>query len=407
MTRWIPNEAALRQVAVGTETVPGTPVTGSARLLGELTATPGIGAVRRSEDATGGYDRTATFKRQTADPSGNYGGALTYEELEMLAQWAISGDPTTTSGGSPSAYTRVFGTAFDLDDILTFSAQYGVTGMPRQLSGARFNEFTISGDATATESDWQVSGSLFLKSVDILQGFTVTATDGSTSTIVEDDGATWTPDLFIGRYIFRDPGSHIGEVRLIVDNDATTIEVDEAFDTAVEEGDVFYVAAAMPTIAAPNYTPIEVEGTKVYLDTYDANSSTTGTTEISDRILSFSVSQVLNLATKRRLPGVSSRIGRGAREVTVELRFEMDRDDEFRAMLDNKEMSLRIEKEGPAINAGTNFLAQIDIERFVFESETQNTDNNNMTVSMAGVAGVPASGPVWQLTTATPTAALP
>lgn len=396
----IPNEAAMRQVAVASETTAGTPVTGTMRLLGELTATPGIGAIRRSEDATGGYDRTAKIRRQTADPSGTYGGGLSFEELEAILQWSVSGAPTVTSGGSPAAYTRVFAPSFATDDIKTFSAQYGVTGMPRQLSGARFTEITISGDATANESDWQVSGNLLMKSVDRLTGTTVTATGGSTNT-VQDTGASWSVDQFKGQYIFRDPGSHAGEVRLIASNTSDTITVSQAFSTTVAAADVFYIAAALPSIAVPDYESIDVEGTKVYLDEYNPSSSNIGTTEISDRILSFSITQALNLATKRRMPGVIGRMGRGAREVSGTMRFEMDRDDEFMAWLNNKELSLRIMKEGSNINASNTKLAQIDIERAVFDGETQDTDNNNMTVSMAFVALLPASDPVWQITTRT------
>lgn len=402
----IPNEAAMRQVAVATETTPGTPVTGTARLLGELTATPGIGAIRRSEDATGGYDRTANVKRQNADPSGTYGGGLTYEELEMLAQWAITGDPTESSAGSPAAYTRVWAPSFDSDDIATFSAQYGVHGLPRQLAGARFTELTINGDATGTDSDWQVSGNLMLKNVTRLEGETVVATNGDAST-VEDSGATWTPGEFVGQYIFRDPGTHIGEVRQISANTADEITVETPFSSPVTASDEFYIAAALPTIANPDYEAIEVEGTKVFLDEYDANSSTLGTTEISDRILSFSITQALNLAVKRRMPGVIDRVGRGAREVSGTIRFEMDRDDEFMAWLNNKELSLRIMKEGSAINGSANHLAQIDVERAVFDGETLDTDNNNMTVSMAFVALLPASEPVWEVTTRTAVATLP
>lgn len=407
--RNVPNEVALKGVMLATETVPGQLQTPTHRLLMDFSATPGIGTLRRSEDATGGFDRTATPRRQAADPSGTIGGDLTYEELAILMQYAVKGAVAGVSDAEDTpGYLYTFSPTFNADDIETASVMFGVEGLPWQATGVRLDEFTITADATDANDAWAFSGTPFMSNVDRVEGIEFVATGGTTTTAIDAD-ATWTPDELIGQYIFKDYGTHIGDVRIISDNDATTITVETAFGEAVTAGDVLYISAAFPTIATPDYETITLEGTKVYLDAYNASSSTIGTTDVSERVLSFNVTQSLSLARKRRMPGNIGRIGRGAREISGTVRFEFDRWDEYVAWRDAEELSIRIEKEGSVIDAdaGTTKLARIDVERAVFDSWTEDADNNNMTASLAFLALLPASEPILTISAKNTLATLP
>lgn len=74
---------------------------------------------------------------------------------------------------------------------------------------------------------------------------------------------------------------------------------------------------------------------------------------------------------------------------------------------DGKELSLRIEKEGPVIDPDedTHHLARIDVERAVFDTRTPDADNHNMTATMGFVAFTET--PIWNLEVVTTLATLP
>ena len=66
----VPNETANQTFMLATEDQPGVFKTPTARMFVPYTASPGVGAIQRSQDMTGGYDRTAKVRRDFADPSG-------------------------------------------------------------------------------------------------------------------------------------------------------------------------------------------------------------------------------------------------------------------------------------------------------------------------------------------------
>ena len=398
----VPNEAAMKGAVIATETTPGVFTMPTARLLVPFDATPGVGAIRRSTDATGGYDRTATVRRDFADPSGTFGGALTFQELAILSQYAIRGGVTGTTSGGATTYD--FAPSFNADDIATFSALFGVDGLPWEATGVRFGEFNISGDSTATENQWQVGGTPFLSDAKRYDGFEGVAT-GATTTTLTMTGASWTVDEHKGAYVFLDYGSGNGPVRQVKSNTATELTFETPLTTAPATTTRFYISGVFPTLPMADYDAITAEGTRVYIDAYDGGSTTIGTTNLSDRVLSFNVTQALNLANKRRMSGIIGRKGRGAREVSGTLRFEFDRWDEYAKWIGDREIAIRIEKEGPEISGGVNQRARIDIPRAVFDAWTEDEDNNNMTVSLTFVALTET--PVWNVNVVTDIAALP
>lgn len=406
--RNVPNEVANKSFMLATEATPGVFVTPTKRMMTDFTATPGIGALKRSQDATGGYDRTNTIRRDFADPAGTFGGgAATFQELAILSQYAIKGGVVGSSDANPNvATTYNFAPSFSADDIDTFSALFGVDGLPWQATGVRFSEFNIAGDATSADDQWTIGGTPFLKEAKRFEGFEGVATGGTTSTVVMT-GAGWTVNGHQGAYVFLYYGTGAGEVRQVASNTADTLTLETAVGSAVTASTKFYISGLFPALAMPIYDIITMEGTKVYLDIYNASASTVGTTEISDRVLSFNVSQALNLSNKRRASGIIARKGRGAREITGTIRFEYDRWDEYAKWIGDSELSIRIEKTGPAINVSpnTNHRARIDIERAVFDTWTEDADNNNMTVSLTFLAL--QESPTWAVNVVTNIATLP
>lgn len=403
----VPNEVDLRGAMIATEANAGTFQTPTKRILQDFTAAPGIGALKRSQDATGGFDRTNTVRRDFADPSGTIGGAATYQELEILSKYAIKGGVVPVTDGNPTpAYTSNFAPSFAADDMDTFSALYGVDGLPWQATGVRLDEFNISGDATSQDNQWMLGGTPFLKEAKRFEGFQGVST-GLTTTTLTMTGAGWTVNAHQGAYVFLNYGTGNGLVRQVASNTSTVLTFESAIPAPGPTTIPFYISGVFPSLAMPNFNIIEMEGTKIFLDVHNPAGSTLGTTEVSDRTLSFNVTQALNLANKRRASGIIGRKGRGAREVGGTLRFENDRWDEYAKWIGNQPVSIRIEKTGPVISASplTNHRARIDIEKAAFDVWTPDEDNNNMTVSLSFLAL--QWSPVWNINVISNLATLP
>jgi len=411
----IPNEAALQTVLIGTEVQPGVAVVPTARLLGEWSASPGRGAVRRSTDATGGYDRTATVRRQSADPDGSYAEDMTFESYPTLMRYAVKGGGTGTSDGNATpGYSYAKSPSFAADDTDTATILSGVPGLGWQSTGVRWDEFTITADSTDADDNWKFSATPFMRDVVRLPGSVDGVATAATATTITWGTGAYTANQLAGAYITLDPESHIGQVRQILSNTATatgstTLTVSTAFDPVPAATVPFHIAGQFPVIANPDYETIKIEGARLFLDRYNAAISTLGTTDVSERILSFNITQTLNLARKRRLPGIIGRIGRGAREISGTVRFEFDRWDEYREWEEDDEISIRIEKAGSVIDAGANSrkLARIDVERAIWDAFTPDTDNNNMTMSLSFVALLPDNDPIATFTAKNRLATLP
>lgn len=404
----VANEAALKGLMIATESTPGVFKIPTQRMGLDFTATPGKGAMIASADATGTYDRTARVRRSFATPSGNIGGgALSFQELAILSQYALKGGVAgVADANAVQGYTYTFNPSPTADDIETFSALFGVDGLPWEATGVRINEFNIAGNAVGSDDFWTGSGTLFMKDAKRYEGFEGVATGGTTTTITMT-GASWTIDQHKGAFVFLDYGTGVGDVRQVLSNTATALTLETAVAPAPTAGMKFYISAVFPTLPEADFDTITMEGTKLYLDLHNPSASSLGTTDISERVLSFNVTQQLNLANKRRLPGVIGRIGRGAREVTGTIQFEYDRWDEYKKWIEDEEVSIRIEKLGPIIDptAGTRQLAQINIERAAFDDWTEGTDQNNMTVNLTFRAL--QNTPPWQIKVVTDMSVLP
>lgn len=389
----IPNETGQRVVMYGTETIPGTAVVPSTLLLGELSITRNRAIIRR-EEATGGFDRFVTPTREAETFDGTYGETLSYESFPRLLELGVRGGLTgVTDGNTTPGYTYTASPEFATDSIDSATLYSGVNGMLFQSTGVRFNSWTLTADTTDTDDAWKWSGPLFVRDLDRVPGQeVVTATGGTTSTVT-DSTASWTVDEWQGGWAFINYGSFIGEVREIASNTATEVTLEApVLSGAVTAGDIVLLVPPMLAVSIPEQETIRLSGTKLFLDEYNASASSVGTTDISDRILSFNITNELNMAQKRRFSGIIARTSRGARWITFTIRFEADRWDEYKAWEEDTPLSIRMEQLGSVIDttAGSRKLARVDIEKAYFDVITPDEQDNNLTHSITGIAAYEA-----------------
>lgn len=397
MAIYIPNETSNRIVLAGVETIPGVAVTPDFRLLGEFTASKSA-ALSRTPEATGGYDRLATPKRGAVSFSGSYSEAPTYVSLAQLLRVSLrGGDTGTLVSGSTGAYQYTKSPSFDTDDVETMTVQENVPGLGFQATGVRFSDFNISMDADDTGGAWQYSaGQVRMRSYDDLPGAFEGVVTSATATTVTMTGAAFVVDDWVGAYYFANPGSHIGAVRQIESNTADTLTFSTPFepDEIPEAGDTFRIEAMFPAgLPIPNDEAIASYGTKVFLDPVGE----IGTTNVAPhRVISANITVSQTLTDKRFLGNgmdeVSSRVGKGAREVTGQIRLEFDRRDELLQWKNLDEFSLRFEQEGDEIDSGIHNRVRIDVPRAVWDDYTRDTRAENLTVTMGWVAYLPPSG---------------
>ncbi len=382
MTWHITNEAGNKAAYAGTEggTVP-SPVTHQWR--GDLTITKTANIVRK-EEATGGYDRYKTVSLETPTLTGTYAESLSYQSLAIHSQYAFkTGDSGVLVPTSTGAYRYRKAPSPAIDDIDSATVVYGIDGLAWQSTGVRHDEFTLTIDVDDTDAAWAFSSNLAVNSKDELPPVIDGVATGGTATTITMTGAAWTPGDLVGRYVFLKFGSHAGQVRMITANTSTEITVDEALDPVPVAGEVFRVEANMPVIAVMDDEIIKTAGTKFYLDPV---GTTLGTTQVVDRVISFNMTVRSNRTTKKFVDTPegqnSRRSGRGAREVTGQIRLELDRRDEFWAWANKQERGLLIRQTGTEIDTGIAHEAVIEIPRIAFETPVEDTRENNMTVTV-------------------------
>jgi hypothetical protein len=233
---------------------------------------------------------------------------------------------------------------------------------------------------------WNYGGNLAVMANDQLTQELVTAT-GGTDTTITVTGAGWTVDEFEGAYLFPDADTNVAGARLITGNTTDTITVSTDFDVTPTAGDEFLISG-LPPAGVPTLTEekIRFPGTRLFID---PASGTLGTTQIRMRFIGFNVTWELNLDPKtfaEDTEGSSGVYGRGRLRVTLQIRLEADRPDEFRQLKRLDELGVRIQQEGSELAPGVRKMALIDVPRMVWTTRTRDTRNNNLTQTMAARA---------------------
>lgn len=382
----IPNDVANQVVIAAIEQSPG--VLGVSPGWHRYASQPDINtdfAILDDADATGTFVQDANPAKGIPVHTGTWGGVLSYERIMSLLRLVMASGGTPLSGSGPD-YLYQKDSAILYDDADTLRIIYGVPGDLYEAKGVRYNSFNISASLTDQNAMWNYGGNLAVMANDQLTQTEITAT-GGTATTVTVTSAGWTVDEFEGAYLFPDRDTNVAGARLITGNTTDTITVSTDFDVTPTAGDELLISG-LPPAGVPTLTEekIRFPGTKLFID---PASGTLGTTQITMRFIGFNVTWELNLDPKtfaEDTEGSSGVYGRGRLRVTLQLRLEADRPDEFRQLKRLDELGVRIQQEGSILTGATRKMARIDVPRMVWTTRTKDTRNNNLTQTLAARA---------------------
>ena len=382
----IPNDERNQQFYAAIESSPGVPATtGFYRVNGRLDIPVGSPPLADSDDVTGTFMSRGTPSRTIRIPSGNFSAPASYERFPWWARLAVqSGGTPDTSVGGVNTYVQV--PPLTVDDVNTATVMAGVEGNGFRYTGVRATEFNIAIDVDNTEGSWALPGTANAGGVDELPGSEIGVVTSATATTVTVTGAGWTTNEWEGAFYFADFGSGTGDVRQIVSNTTDTITVSTAFLNMPSSGDPYRIAGMFPA-GAPTLAEEKIAnaGTKLWI--LPSGRTQTPDNYIKNRIISanFNISSSLDAKVfLENAPGTTSGIyGRGALRISGSVRMEFDRYDELAAMKALDELHIIAEQEGNEIDAtGTNKSARIEVTRAVWNEQTRDTRNNNLTQTL-------------------------
>lgn len=384
----IPNETILRRVYVGAETqgLRGTAVSVDHKWYGNLQVDKQRPLVDR-EEFLGTYDAWHTPVYGPVTISGTYEQPLSYEDLAILLRFGVKGGVTGTSDahGTTPSYLYDYSPSGAIDDLDTGTFETGVPGMVYSGNMLVFPQFTISADIDDSEACWKWSSQLWAREYDLKAETTGTATAGAGTTIT-DSGASWGTTQFVGSYVRITGGTGAGQVRRITSHTGTVLTVSPAWGTNPDNTSVYSIAGNFTTgINDRTRNTIDAPGTVVYIDD---SGGTIGTTQVTQQIISWSVTWDNGLNGKRFMEdatGYSKKLGRGVRRVTGQIRMEFDTRDEYDEWTNKAARKIRIRKTGATINDTPNsYTATIDVPNAYWDTVNKNEDREgNITATFA------------------------
>lgn len=390
MVAQIPNETQLRRIYAGTETpgARGTAVTPTYKLYGDMAVTK-TQALADRQEFDGSFDGWITPVRGAVEVSGTYAQPLTYEDAAILARYGIKGQVAGVSDANPTpGYLYSYVGTPAVDDLDSFTAQFGHMGNPWLSAGLMFNTFTISADIDDSEAVWKWASDLYGRSKDPIanQVAASTAITSATATVITKTAAGWTINAFTGNYVRVNSGTGAGQIRLIASNTATTITVTAAFNPVLDATSTIEIPGIFTSgITDRTREAIDAPGTTLAIDNA---GGTIGTTLVNGKFISFSVTYTNNITAKRFMENTTSnalKTGRGMRQITGQIRMEFEDHAEYDKFVANVPRLIRIEKLGTAINVGPNTFkyARLDIPAGYWDAVTEDTRDNNITATFA------------------------
>lgn len=389
-----PNYQQLRKTLVGVETTRGTAATVTNKWYGAFSAMRHQ-PLADTDDYGGTFFGDYTPTRGAVMVDGTYQQKLAYEDA-CLFRYAIKGGVAAVDDGATvHGYTYTFTHTPAQDDLDTFTAEEGDPEMVWLDTGCFFPEWTLSGDIDDAEATWKFNGKLAGIGHDLKAGLDdVVATGGSTTTFIK---TAWglTVSARVGAWVHFKTGTagNIGFFRQVTANDATTLTF-AALPSAVASGDTIDVYPQFtPGVSDRTRELIVGPGTKLFLDT---QGGTIGTTQITGRFISFSVTAASPSSYKRFMENVSTlsnKVDRGKIKVTGQVRLELDRKrewDKYKALAPEL---MRIQQLGTVIDSGTSThkSATIDIYDAAWNDPTFDVRGNNSTATWSFVAYVDAT----------------
>lgn len=381
----LPNFQQLRQILAGREVIRGTRPTLTNKWYGRLELMRRQ-ALADSEEFAGTWFADYTAVRGAVMVDGTYYQPLTYEDPNLFG-YAIKGGVTGTDDGNTThGYTYDFSHTPTRDDVDTASVEYGHPGMIWACDGLMFPEFTISSDIDDAQAVWKFNSRAIAIRKDLKSGTDdKVATGGSTTTFIAT-GWGLTVNALAGAWVHFKTGTagNIGLFREVASNTATTLTFVNALPSSVAASDTIDVYPVFTSgISDRTRETIKGPGTKLYLDAF---GGTIGTTQITGRFISFSLTSAIGAGYKRFMDNVdemSTRVDRGTVRVTGQVRLEFDRKrewDKYKALTPEL---MRIKQTGSTIDtgAGTTKSATIDLYKVYWDDPTEDVRGNNVTVT--------------------------
>jgi hypothetical protein len=394
----LPNEQSLKRVLAVTEASYGAGGTPVFQMYGDLVINKKHPLIRSSDEARGSFSRNRNPRRGPTAIDGTFGKPIGFEDLDQLKRYFLKkgGGSRTDDTNTVHGYTS---TASANDNTLdSWAAEHFVDGIPFVATGIQMNEVTISGDIDNADGNWMLSSNLIVASDDLKATTSVTATGGSTTTLVKS-AAGWTVNQWAGAYAAARSGTaaNLQSVVKVLSNDATTLTFDSTLNAAVVSTDVWELSGLFtPSIADRTIHYIPNEGTQLFID--DAFGSI-GTTEWTDKLISFSWTIAHGFSRKRFMNNVgvyAKKQGRGDRIVTVQLTMEFDDWYEYKKWDTSvpSDRAIRIQNIGPVIDSGasSHYLAQLDLPRAQWDEVNPNNQREgNITAVYQALAYVDSS----------------
>lgn len=392
------NEEDLKQAQVGFEAVRGTYTDPTFDWPFGLDVT-GKRAVQDISTANGTFDSQTTFVMGSQDVTGTTGGnqeagALAFNDIGIINRLGLGPGTTTpvSDGGTPAGYLWTGRPSASANDQGSLSAEFGHPDQVETASMLMVNEETLT--IAYSNTSWLYTASLIGRTVAPKAEILGTAT-AATATAVTDTTKALTVNALVGAILQIRSGTGALQERTIVSNTATTITVDSAFTTPPAAGSVYRILPTFkPGVVGYARDLIPTAGTQFWLDD---QVTAMGTTPVTERMISLSITLANNLGTKGFLENTdakSARVRKGKRRITGQIEMEMDRaraDEEFTEyrryhqgnQINKSWRRLLVRQTGAEIRAGVPKYAELKIPRLHYTDYTKGNRDGNSTVTLA------------------------
>jgi hypothetical protein len=407
----VANDRQLVRAYAGVETTAGTAVAADFVLMGDLSMTE----TRPLSDIpsfAGTYAQDYTVVYGPKDIGGTYSEPLTYEGLANTARLALAAGPTGVSDAQTTpSYLYTYNHSMTAPTRQSASIYYGFEEMLFLCTGVRFPAFNISCDIDDANAAWMLNvPTIYATSKDLYMRYEGTATAGTTTTLT-DSGASWTVNAYQGGWVHIIGGTGPNQAREVVSNTATALTV-ATWDVTPAAGSVYLLVGPAPALSVPSYRTIAAADTQVFIDDY--TGGTIGTTDESDRVISWNVGFEWPIQPKRFQgsgDGYDAKTGNGAIRVAGSIRMEFDSPKEFERFIGKEEVRLRFKQTDTQLintSPATYRTAQIDVFKAALEAPAYDYRNSNMTQTINFRGYVDSTeGIIERIAVRTATSALP
>jgi hypothetical protein len=166
------------------ETTRGTAVAATRKVYAQITPTYER-PLMEFQDTSGTFEPRRRVAAGRARVGFNAVDIATFEDLPWWLQMAVKGGVTGTSdGGTPPAYTYQFTPSMAVDDLKSFTLEFGETNNKYRSSQCMVNSITLRGDPdNDREPGWMIDAEIMARDLTTLTSF-ASLTDRTTEVIL-------------------------------------------------------------------------------------------------------------------------------------------------------------------------------------------------------------------------------